>query len=255
MPPNPDLLVTIITVVFNGANYIEQTIKSVLSQSYENIEYVIIDGGSTDATVDIIKKYSCAIDYWVSEPDEGIAHAMNKGIEVSTGDCLLFLHADDYLLNECVVQIAVSRMGDKCDIAAFNIIFQNAGRETECHSRNFNYWLNFKTSLHHQGVFCSRVLFEKLGGFDKSYKVAMDYELWLRAYRKGIMPNIFNYPLTCMRDTGISSRSDWLSLKQRFSEEQRIHYQHAPDFSMRVIYKVYWMLYLPYRYIKSLLSR
>ncbi len=247
--------ISIITVVYNGVLFLEQTIESVINQTYNNIEYLIIDGGSDDGSVEIIKRYADAIDYWVSEPDKGIAHAMNKGIEASTGDYLLFLHADDYLLNEHVIQAAVSQMGGECDIAAFNIIFQNADREIECHSRNFNYWLNFKTSLRHQGVFCARKLFEKLGGFDESYRVAMDYELWLRAYREGIMPNIFNYTLTYMRDTGISSRSDWPSMKQRFLEEQRVHYQHLPNFRMRMIYKIYWALYLPYRYIKNILSR
>ena len=243
--------ISVVTVIFNAESFLEQTIQSVISQTYNNIEYVIIDGASDDGSVEIIKRYGDAIDYWVSEPDRGIAHAMNKGIRASSGDYLLFLHADDYFLNEHVIQTAVSRMDTECDIAAFNIIFQNGGHWTECRSRGFDYWLNFKTGLCHQAVFCSRALFERLGGFDESYKVAMDYEFWLRAYREGITPKLFNYALTCMRDTGISSRSDWPSMKQRFLEERRIHYQHLPNFSMRVIYKIYWALYLPYRYVKS----
>ncbi len=246
--------ISVITVVYNGAAFLEQTIQSVINQTYNNIEYIIIDGGSDDGSVNIIKRHDDAINYWVSEPDRGIAHAMNKGILASTGDYLLFLHADDYFLNEHVVQIAVSQINDGCDIAAFNIIFQNAGRSIEYRSSGFDYWLNFKTSLRHQAVFCSRRLFKRLGGFDESYKVAMDYEFWLRAYREGTTPNIFNYALTCMRDTGISSRGDWPSMKQRFLEERRIHYQHLPNFSMYVVYRIYWVLYLPYRYIKSVLS-
>ncbi|MCF6355445.1 MAG: glycosyltransferase [Candidatus Polarisedimenticolaceae bacterium] len=243
--------ISIVTIVYNAEAFLEQTIESVVNQTYSHIEYIIIDGGSNDDSVKIIKRYGDLVDYWVSEPDRGIAHAMNKGIQVSTGDYILFLHADDYFLDEQVVQTAVSKIDDGCDIAAFNIIFQNAGGSIEYPSRDFNYWLNFKTSLRHQAVLCSGGLFKRLGGFDESYNIAMDYEFWLRAYREGIKPNIFNYALTCMRDTGISSRSDWSSMKQRFLEERRIHYQHLPNFSMRVIYKIYWAFYLPYRYVKS----
>ncbi len=88
-------LVTIITVVFNGEKYLEQTIQSVINQNYDNVEYVIIDGGSTDGTVDIIRKYEDKIDYWVSEPDGGLYYAMNKGIQLATGELIGLINSDD----------------------------------------------------------------------------------------------------------------------------------------------------------------
>ena len=91
--------ISIITVVYNGASTLEQTILSVLKQTYSRIEYIIIDGGSKDGTVDIIKKYQDRIAYWVSEPDEGIYDAMNKGIRHASGDWIYFLGADDILYN------------------------------------------------------------------------------------------------------------------------------------------------------------
>jgi len=248
-------IVTVITVVFNGGQHLEQAIQSVTAQHYPNLEYILIDGGSSDHSLDIIKRYTNWIDYWVSEPDSGIANAMNKGLQVSTGDYVLFLHADDYFLNERVVENAVSYLDKQCDIAAFNILFEKEGNKIEHRPRQFVFWLNFKTGLLHQGVFCSRPLFEGLGGFDENYRIAMDYEFWLRAYRRGIRPKIFDYTITCMRDTGISSKDDWPSLKQRFLEEQRIHYQHAPNVMMRGIYRVYWSIYLPYRYIRCILTK
>ncbi|TVR02186.1 MAG: glycosyltransferase, partial [Desulfovibrionales bacterium] len=94
LPDKP--LITVITVVLNGAKHLEETILSVLNQTYDNVEYIIIDGGSTDETLDIIRKYEHAIDYWVSEKDEGIYDAMNKGIKCATGEVVGIINADDY---------------------------------------------------------------------------------------------------------------------------------------------------------------
>jgi glycosyltransferase involved in cell wall biosynthesis len=96
---NKKPLITIITVVYNGEKHLEQTIKSVINQNYKNIEYIIIDGVSTDGTLDIIKKYEEYIDYWVSEPDEGIYDAMNKGIGLANGEFINFMNADDWFVD------------------------------------------------------------------------------------------------------------------------------------------------------------
>ncbi|HAH56818.1 MAG TPA: glycosyltransferase, partial [Bacteroidales bacterium] len=84
---------TVVTVVFNGVEFLEDTIKSVIGQTYDNVEYIIVDGGSKDGTLDIIKKYEYAIDYWVSEPDKGIYDAMNKAIDLGSGDWINFMNA------------------------------------------------------------------------------------------------------------------------------------------------------------------
>ena len=112
-------LISIITVVFNGEKYLEKTIQSVINQTYPNVEYIIIDGGSTDGTLDIIKKYEDYIDYWVSEKDRGIYDAMNKGIDLATGRWINFMNAGDKFYNENVVE----RIFSKKNYIGYKIIY------------------------------------------------------------------------------------------------------------------------------------
>jgi glycosyltransferase involved in cell wall biosynthesis len=98
-------LISIITVIFNGEEFLEQTLQSVQNQSYDNIEYIIVDGGSTDSTLDIVKQYSSLIDYWVSEPDDGLYDAMNKGIALATGDIIGIINSDDWYEPDTVQNI------------------------------------------------------------------------------------------------------------------------------------------------------
>lgn len=112
-------LISIITVIFNGEQYLEETIQSILNQTYDNVEYIVIDGGSTDGTLDIIKKYDNQIDYWVSEKDSGIYDAMNKGIRMSTGKWLNFLNGGDrYYSNNVLTNIFTQN-----DTSLYNLIY------------------------------------------------------------------------------------------------------------------------------------
>jgi glycosyltransferase involved in cell wall biosynthesis len=240
----------VVTVVYNGEAFLEQTIQSVLHQSYKSLEYIVIDGASTDGSLDIVRRYSDSIEYWVSEPDSGIAEAMNKGIRVARGDYVLFIHADDYLLNEQAIEMALSTMSATCTIAAFAILFQQRDVTTTWVPRGFNVWLNFKTVLPHQGVLCARRLFEELGLFDTHFRIAMDYEFWLRAYRHGVIPETHALPITVMRATGVSSRLDWPSLARRFDEERRAQRKHLSASLMKPVYAVYWFVYLRYRFLR-----
>ncbi|MDX2426951.1 MAG: glycosyltransferase family 2 protein [Cycloclasticus sp.] len=246
--------ITVITVCFNAEKYIEQTIKSVLEQKNIAIEYILIDGGSSDTTLDIIKRYEPSIDRYISEPDKGIADAMNKGIALATGDYILFLHADDYFKDSHVVFEASKLMQGKSDIYAFDILFKKGNRFLRKTTKKLGVRTYFKTPVMHQGAFCKKELLEKLGGFNTSFKIALDYDFFLRAYKIGASMEIHQQVLSIMRDTGVSSKQDWASLKQRFMEERKAQQGAQPTALLRVIYSLYWMMYLPYRkvvYVKN----
>lgn len=239
--------ITIVTITYNSERYLEQTITSVIGQTYTNREYIVVDGNSSDGTLDIIKKYESEIDNWISEPDNGIADAMNKGIDLATGDYILFLHSDDYLVNSSVLERASEYLGDRFDIFFFQVLQDINGQNQVSSNRSLGWLTNFKMGSCHQGQLCSRKLFQRIGKFDTSFKIDMDYDLILRAYRAGASCNSVNMPLAVMRLIGISSRTDWKSLRERFDEERRVHFKNCTTIWMRLLYIFYWMMYLPYR--------
>lgn len=242
--------ISIITITFNSELHLEQTITSIISQTYANLEYIIIDGNSNDGTLEIIQKYDSKIDKWISEPDHGIADAMNKGLKLSTGDYILFIHSDDYLIDRKVIEQAVFEMTTPNDIFLFDIFLEKGGNLSLYAPKGLTWWINFKTTIFHQACFCSKKLFNNIGLFDKTLQIAMDFDFFLRAYRSGASFSYIGFPLSAMRLTGVSSQVDWNSLKIRFLEEKQIHFKNCPNLWMKFIYRLYWLFYLPYRKIK-----
>lgn len=247
---NDPVLVSVITIVFNGKAHLEQTIHSIINQSYPAIEYIVIDGGSTDGSVEIIQTYQASISFWQSEPDKGIADAMNKALKHAQGEYIVFIHADDYLVDNRIIEKVMQNANGE-DIFIGNLIFgRNLKRLTP---RGFNFWMNFKTGVYHQAAFCHRRVFERIGGFDTGFKIAMDYDFFLRAYRAGFKVKKIDQVISVMRDTGVSSQTGWPSLNQRFMEERRVHEKNSHGF-LHVLYRLYWWLYLPYRKLMSSLA-
>jgi glycosyltransferase involved in cell wall biosynthesis len=246
-------LVSIITVVLNGELSLEKTIKSVINQTYSKIEYIIIDGGSTDGTLNIIRQYQKNIEFFISESDSGIAEAMNKGIRRANGDYLIFLNADDCFYSNNSLEQCIKYFKPKIDILACDIIF---GKENNRRTpRGFNFWFNFKFGLYHQGIICRKRVFTQLGMFDENFMIGMDYDLLLRAYRKKLRLGICSEILSYMSDTGISSKTDWPSLQNRFKEEELVHLKNSCNRGLSLLYTIYHPSYILYRQLKFLAGR
>lgn len=152
-------IVSVITVCFNVASTIEKTMLSVLNQTYENLEYIIIDGNSTDRTVDIIKKYSERLTYWISEPDNGIYDAMNKGIVKATGKYLIFMNAGDQFLNEMVLAKCLPYFFQEVDVIS-GIGYLSGQKWIPAKATELSVAFFLKKSLNHQATFINRKLFQ-----------------------------------------------------------------------------------------------
>jgi glycosyltransferase involved in cell wall biosynthesis len=249
------LKLSIVTICLNSERYIRQTIESVVSQKNVDYEYIVIDGGSIDGTLDIIAEYQKEISYWESGKDNGIADAMNKSLDHVTGDYVLFLHSDDYLLNSEILSEVKSYLEEGRDIYAFCVSYLDTTKNSSrilC-PRGFNWWLNIKTGILHQGALCKTELFDRYGRFDDAFNVAMDYDYFLRLYQRGVEATVVRKPLSVMRNSGVSARDDWDSLKARFLEERRVQKKYNSSFIWLCIYSVFWAAYLPYRRIKAFL--
>lgn len=178
--------VSIITVVLNGKKTIEQTIKNILAQTHSNIEYIIIDGGSIDGTIDIIQKYEDQISYWVSEPDNGIYDAMNKGIRKSTGEIIGILNSDDIYADTNVIDNVVDLITkEKAQMCYGDLVYvdKNNTKKIVRKWRSGNYQkkrFNKGWMPPHPTIFAKKELYEKYGSFNTNFPISADYELMLR---------------------------------------------------------------------------
>ena len=178
-------LVSIVTPSFNQATFLEETIQSVLTQDYSNIEYIIIDGGSTDGSVEIIRKYETDLAYWISEPDRGQTDAINKGFAIARGDILAWLNSDDTYLPNAVAQ-AVAFLQSNPETGMVygdaNLIDENGQVIGHFPARQTNYKKLLQGYVHipQQTAFFRASLWQKVGPLDPTFYFAMDYDLWVR---------------------------------------------------------------------------
>jgi glycosyltransferase involved in cell wall biosynthesis len=234
--------ISIITVCYNSAKTIEATIQSVLSQSYPHIEYIIIDGGSTDGTLDIIAQYQNRIAIVKSESDNGIYYAMNKGLVAATGNVIGILNSDDFYKDVHVIEkIATCFEGRNSDMCYGDLVY--IGRDDS--AKEVRLWrageyekgkLQEGWVPPHPTVFVRTEMYKKYGVFNTDFAIAADYELLLRFLLKGVKVVYIQEVLVCMREGGHSASSIFQRMRG-WKEIQRAWTINSMDVPRLVIVK------------------
>jgi len=203
--------ISIITVVWNNKKTIKDSINSVLNQTYADIEYIVVDGSSSDGTVDIVKGYADKISHFISEPDEGIYDALNKGIELASGDVIGILHSDDLFSDRFVVSDMMERMVVENAEIAFSdmVIVDNSMTKVLRYymASYFSPWM-FKIGWMppHPTCFIKKSLFDEFGMYSLDYKVAGDFDFLVRIfYARDISWTYLNRVTVKMRQGGVSN--------------------------------------------------
>ncbi len=198
--------ISIITVCFNSEAHIEEALLSVINQPYDNKEYLVIDGGSTDRTLSIIEKYKDKIDYFVSEPDKGISDAFNKGIKAATGDIIGICNADDQLASDCLHLVA-DNYDNKIDIYRMNETVKDFETGEEWLTRpTLVYEKTFRSHYTcHMGCFVTKNAYEKFGMYDIDLRIQMDTDLLRRFTVKGARYKYIDANCGYFRRGGIST--------------------------------------------------
>ena len=241
---------SIITVTFNSEKTIERTLKSVAAQTYKNIEHIVIDGASTDGTLNIIEKYKDGLSYFRSESDRGVYDAMNKGIAVARGDVIAFLNSDDFYEDHHTLNRIASEMKDEQIDAVFgNVVFFEAGQPARI-VRKFNS-NRFRADMlawgwmpAHPGLFVRKRVFDRVGVFRPEYRLAGDFEFMVRIFKdKEINYKALDAVLVRMQLGGLSTqglRSAWIAQQELISacRQNGISSNHLKLFS-RYVFKIF----------------
>lgn len=209
--------ISIVTVCYNSEKHLEECIQSVVNQTYENKEYIIIDGGSTDGTLDIINKYKDKLSYFVSEPDRGISDAFNKGINVATGDLIEILNSDDFMMPN-VLQRVADEYEDGIDLIRGYCIIWNEKLNTknELHPTNRFGVPPFGAVICHESSFISKERYKKVGEYKVNYKYMMDLDLFVRMHKdKSLKSKIIDVCVITFRTGGASSSSAFMLEDER----------------------------------------
>lgn len=208
--PRPDgargPLVSVVTVCWNSAATIDQTIRSIIAQDYDNVEYVIVDGNSSDGTLDIIRNHAEHIDYFVSEPDKGIYDAMNKGIELAQGAFILLLNSDDWYEPDAVRRLVEAKMYSGCDFTGCLARYVNAdGSSHVLPSMSYDSSVLLRMPLRHETMLIPATLYDRIGRYDTGFPIIGDFDLTVRLYQAGATYYELREPLLNFRTSGVSN--------------------------------------------------
>ncbi len=240
--------ISIITVCKNAENSIERTIKSVINQIYENIEYIVIDGQSTDGTIQIIEKYQDKITYFISEPDSGIYNAMNKSIQIASGDYLLFLNAGDCLFDSNTIKRIFIKAKDE-ELVFGDVLLLKKGKPffiKKIPEKLTDFFL-INDTLPHQGTFFSKRIFDKFDGYRELYKISADYDLILHSIKNGLSYKKVKGIISIVEFEGLNSNRTNIGLREAERREiQAQFYQNNTFLKILSMFHVFLIKYPRY---------
>lgn len=237
---------TILTASLNSGKTLRRNLVSVRGQIFKDFEHIVVDGGSADETREILKSLTGSYDLtWTSEPDRGIAHALNKGLKQARGRYVLVVHADDHLLDEYTLTTVYPALrSQNLDICAFPVILDCPSRgHTLLRPKRLIWWHHFKTVFLHQGTFVHRRVFDRIGGFDEQFSIAFDYDFFYRALVAGFNVRLRREPVAFMGGTGLSHQEKLL--RTRVIEEFRIQERNEKKVPWKMLQLLFRGAYFP----------
>jgi glycosyltransferase involved in cell wall biosynthesis len=250
--------ISVVTVSLNAAGFIGHNLQSVAAQTYPHREHIVIDGGSTDGTVDIIRRYSPHLSYWHSRKDRGISHALNLGLAQARGGWVLFLNSDDFLLDSSVLEIMAGHLQNRSDA---DVVYGRRSimtRETEPRllregrGRPWK-WKEFRwrQTIPHPAAFINRSFFNRVGGFDEVFRIAMDYDFFLRD-RQNLKARYVPLPITGMRDGGCCRQNIIRTLLEAGRAQRKNQTSHIPLVWLNSFYQIgrYYLASLYFKIVK-----
>lgn len=208
---------SIITINLNNITGLNKTIKSVISQTFSNFEYIVIDGGSGDNSLEVIKSNSDKIDYWISEPDNGIYHAMNKGIQQAHGEYCFFLNSGDYFVNETVLEkVFYNNFNEDVIFGNLLVFFKGNFVGISRGKEKLTFLDVYSSLIKHQASLIRRQLFDRFGLYNERLKIVADWEFFLKTIGLGEASyKYLDIDITCFDNNGISNNSAPLTSKER----------------------------------------
>lgn len=239
---------SIITASFNNFYTIKKTLESIKNQAFKDYEHIVVDGLSNDGTKEIIKSYAGQYNLnYIFEMDEGISDAVNKGLKRVNGKYILILHADDELINPKILEKVYQTIKfERFDIYSFPVLV-NYKRTGSKPYKPFplHWWYHFKTIIPHQGAFVHRRVYEKIGGYNTDFKIAMDYDFFYRAFKAKCSVSLQKDFVSVMGDSGISNNKNFL--KKRLDEEYKVQKMNEDKMLWKIAQKIFRFLYVPYK--------